>query len=113
MRKRKSLKKEDESDASDPGAEPEEFQDSGGEDWTPDADAVCFTFYSFLSGVILYCRIFVTVTYLSCALDCKIPLNGAWFCQSLLCLRKPRVRLAVVPTNVSCENFYNDREVGC
>lgn len=48
MRKRKSLKKEDESDASDPGAEPEEFQDSGGEDWTPDADAVCFTFYSFL-----------------------------------------------------------------
>ncbi|XP_023946156.1 uncharacterized protein LOC112051660 [Bicyclus anynana] len=40
MRKRKSLKKaEDESDASEPGAEPEEFQDSG-EDWTPDADPV-------------------------------------------------------------------------
>lgn len=41
MRKRKSLKKaDDESDASEPGAEPEEFQDSG-EDWTPDADSVC------------------------------------------------------------------------
>ncbi|XP_045766847.1 eukaryotic translation initiation factor 5B-like [Maniola jurtina] len=40
MRKRKSLKKaDDESDASEPGAEPEEFQDSG-EDWTPDADPV-------------------------------------------------------------------------
>lgn len=40
MRKRKSLKKAgDESDGSEPGAEPEEFQDSG-EDWTPDADSV-------------------------------------------------------------------------
>lgn len=43
MRKRKSLKKADEeSDASEPGAEPEEFQDSG-EDWTPDADSVCLS----------------------------------------------------------------------
>lgn len=39
MRKRKSVKKDDESDGSEPGAEPEEFQDSG-EDWTPDADSV-------------------------------------------------------------------------
>lgn len=40
MRKRKSLKKADEeSDASEGVAEPEEFQDSG-EDWTPDADSV-------------------------------------------------------------------------
>lgn len=42
MRKRKSLKKaDDESDGSEPGAEPEEFQDSG-EDWTPEADPVMF-----------------------------------------------------------------------
>lgn len=40
MRKRKSLKKGDEdSEGSEPAAEPEEFQDSG-EDWTPDADSV-------------------------------------------------------------------------
>ncbi|KAI8426280.1 hypothetical protein MSG28_005165 [Choristoneura fumiferana] len=39
MRKRKSLKKGDEdSEGSEPAAEPEEFQDSG-EDWTPDADS--------------------------------------------------------------------------
>lgn len=38
MRKRKSLKKGEESEGSD-GGEPEEFQDSG-EDWTPDADPV-------------------------------------------------------------------------
>lgn len=40
MRKRKSVKKtDDDSDGSEPGGEPEEFQDSG-EDWTPDADPV-------------------------------------------------------------------------
>lgn len=40
MRKRKSLKKaDDDSDGSEQGGEPEEFQDSG-EDWTPDADSV-------------------------------------------------------------------------
>lgn len=40
MRKRKSVKKnDDDSDGSEPAAEPEEFQDSG-EDWTPDADSV-------------------------------------------------------------------------
>lgn len=39
MRKRKSLKKGDDSDASEGGGEPEEYQDSG-EDWTPDADPV-------------------------------------------------------------------------
>ncbi|CAG4950183.1 unnamed protein product [Colias eurytheme] len=39
MRKRKSLKKgDDDSEGSEPGGEPEEFQDSG-EDWTPDADS--------------------------------------------------------------------------
>lgn len=44
MRKRKSVKKNDEeSDGSEPGAEPEEFQDSG-EDWTPDADSVSVEF---------------------------------------------------------------------
>lgn len=38
MRKRKSVKKnDDESEGSEPGGEPEEFQDSG-EDWTPEAD---------------------------------------------------------------------------
>ncbi|XP_059054020.1 uncharacterized protein LOC131848244 [Achroia grisella] len=38
MRKRKSVKKaNDDSDGSEGGGEPEEFQDSG-EDWTPDAD---------------------------------------------------------------------------
>lgn len=43
MRKRKSLKKNDEdSEGSEPAGDPEEFQDSG-EDWTPDAaDSVCF-----------------------------------------------------------------------
>lgn len=35
MRKRKSVKKGDDSEA-----EPEDFQDSG-EDWTPEADPVC------------------------------------------------------------------------
>lgn len=39
MRKRKSLKKDDDSEGSEPVGEPEEFQDSG-EDWTPDADSV-------------------------------------------------------------------------
>ncbi|KOB75014.1 Uncharacterized protein OBRU01_07957 [Operophtera brumata] len=38
MRKRKSVKKGDESEGSEHGGEPEEFQDSG-EDWTPDADS--------------------------------------------------------------------------
>ncbi|KAM3966408.1 uncharacterized protein ACR2FA_012718 [Aphomia sociella] len=39
MRKRKSVKKaDDDSDGSEGGGEPEEFQDSG-EDWTPDADS--------------------------------------------------------------------------
>ncbi|CAH3912103.1 general transcription factor IIF subunit 1-like [Pieris brassicae] len=38
MRKRKSLKKGDDSEGSEGGGEPEEFQDSG-EDWTPDADS--------------------------------------------------------------------------
>ncbi|XP_053606523.1 cell division cycle and apoptosis regulator protein 1-like [Plodia interpunctella] len=37
MRKRKSVKKDDDSEGSGAG-EPEEFQDSG-EDWTPDADS--------------------------------------------------------------------------
>lgn len=44
MRKRKSLKKDDESDGSEGGVEPEEFQDSG-EDWTPDADSVMVVVY--------------------------------------------------------------------
>lgn len=45
MRKRKSVKKaDDESDGSEPGVEPEEFQDSG-EDWTPDADSVKIFFF--------------------------------------------------------------------
>lgn len=39
MRKRKSLKKDEDSEGSEPAGEPEEFQDSG-EDWTPDADSV-------------------------------------------------------------------------
>lgn len=39
MRKRKSVKKGDESEGSEHGGEPEEFQDSG-EDWTPDANPV-------------------------------------------------------------------------
>lgn len=39
MRKRKSVKKGEESEGSEHGGEPEEFQDSG-EDWTPDADPV-------------------------------------------------------------------------
>lgn len=39
MRKRKSVKKDEDSEGSEPAAEPEEFQDSG-EDWTPDADSV-------------------------------------------------------------------------
>ncbi|XP_049874521.1 cell division cycle and apoptosis regulator protein 1-like [Pectinophora gossypiella] len=38
MRKRKSLKKDEDSEGSEPAGEPEEFQDSG-EDWTPDADS--------------------------------------------------------------------------
>lgn len=51
MRKRKTLKKgEDESDASEPVAEPEEFQDSG-EDWTPDADAVIATFIACIYNI--------------------------------------------------------------
>lgn len=51
MRKRKSVKKaDDESDGSEPGVEPEEFQDSG-EDWTPDADPVIN-----VSKILLYMR---------------------------------------------------------
>lgn len=48
MRKRKSLKKNDEdSDGSEGAAEPEEFQDSG-EDWTPDADSVNYLSHCFV-----------------------------------------------------------------
>ncbi|CAK1556261.1 unnamed protein product [Leptosia nina] len=39
MRKRKSLKKGEDSEGSEGGGEPEEFQDSGSPDWTPDADS--------------------------------------------------------------------------
>lgn len=51
MRKRKSVKKGDESEGSEHGGEPEEFQDSG-EDWTPDADSVS-TIYTLI--VVLKC----------------------------------------------------------
>lgn len=46
MRKRKSLKKDEDSEGSEPAGEPEEFQDSG-EDWTPDADSVMCSFRAF------------------------------------------------------------------
>lgn len=60
MRKRKSLKKNDEeSEGSEPVAEPEEFQDSG-EDWTPDADSVCLHFSSYFS----FHNIFVICAYI-------------------------------------------------
>lgn len=59
MRKRKSLKlNEEDSDGSGQGAEPEEFQDSG-EDWTPDADSVC----SFASCLFSYQ---ITLTRCNC-----------------------------------------------
>lgn len=46
MRKRKSVKKGEDSEGSEHGGEPEEFQDSG-EDWTPDADPVSNLFSTF------------------------------------------------------------------
>lgn len=45
MRKRKSLKKDEDSEGSEPAGEPEEFQDSG-EDWTPDADSVMYSIWT-------------------------------------------------------------------